>query len=99
MDVLKALPKTAVYLDGTHSQWLGSGDAAQRLSLAGVAKADGFFLNVSNYQVDPQLIKYGTWISKCLWFATDPGSWGNGHFDWCGSQYHAPRHRTSPPGP
>ena len=88
VDVLKALPKTAVYLDGTHSGWLGSGDAAQRLSLAGVAKADGFFLNISNYQVDTHLIKYGTWISKCLWFATDPGSRGNGHFDWCGSQYY-----------
>jgi endoglucanase len=67
---------------------LGSGDAAHRLSQAGVDRADGFFLNVSNYRFSEHLEKYGTWISKCLWFATDPGSWGNGHFDWCASQYY-----------
>lgn len=86
--VLKARPNTRVYLDGTHSSWLGSGDAAHRLSQAGVADADGFFLNVSNYRLTEHLEKYGTWIAKCLWFATDPGSWGLGHFDWCASQYY-----------
>lgn len=88
VDALKANPNTHVYLDATHSAWLGSGDAAHRLSQAGVARADGFFLNVSNYQFTDHLVKYGTWISKCLWFATNPGSWGNGHFDWCASQYY-----------
>ena len=88
VDALKAKPNVKVYLDGTHSGWLGSGDAAHRLSQAGVDRADGFFLNVSNYRFSEHLEKYGTWISKCLWFATDPGSWGNGHFDWCASQYY-----------
>ena len=88
VSVLKARPNTRVYLDGTHSSWLGSGDAAHRLSQAGVADADGFFLNVSNYRLTEHLEKYGTWIAKCLWFATDPGSWGLGHFDWCASQYY-----------
>ena len=88
VDALKAHPNVRVYLDGTHSAWLGSGDAAHRLSQAGIARADGFFLNVSNYRFTEHLVKYGTWISKCLWFATDPGSWGNGHFDWCASQYY-----------
>lgn len=88
VSVLKARPNTRVYLDGTHSSWLGSGDAAHRLSQAGVADADGFFLNVSNYRLTEHLEKYGTWIAKCLWFATDPGSWGQGHFDWCASQYY-----------
>jgi endoglucanase len=86
--VLKAKPNVRVYLDGTHSSWLGSGDAAHRLAQAGVADADGFFLNVSNYRLTEHLEKYGTWIAKCLWFATDPGSWGLGHFDWCASQYY-----------
>ncbi len=88
VDVLKAKPNVNVYLDGTHSAWLGSGDAAHRLVQAGVLRADGFFLNVSNYRLTEHLAKYGTWTSKCIWFATDPGSWGNGHFDWCASQYY-----------
>jgi endoglucanase len=88
VDALKAQPNVKVYLDGTHSSWLGSGDAAHRLVQAGVARADGFYLNVSNYRYTEHLEKYGTWIAKCIWFATDPGSWGNGHFDWCASQYY-----------
>jgi len=85
---LKANPNAKVYLDGTHSGWLGAGDSADRLLQAGVGAADGFFLNVSNFEADDHLTKYGTWVSKCIWFA-DPtsGSWGGGHAEWCGSQY------------
>ena len=85
---LKANQKTVVYLDGTHSGWLGVGDAAHRLFQAGVARADGFFLNVSNYQPTDRLQKYGTWISKCIWFASQGADWSRGHFDWCASQYY-----------
>ena len=88
VDTLKAQPNASVYLDGTHSAWLGSGDAAHRLAQAGIERADGFYLNVSNYRLTEHLEKYGTWIAKCIWFATDPGSWGNGHFEWCASQYY-----------
>jgi endoglucanase len=88
VSVLKALPNTKVYLDGTHSSWLGSGDAAHRLSQAGVSEADGFFVNASNYRPTDHLTKYGTWIAQCLWFSTDDSSWGKGHFDWCASQYY-----------
>jgi len=88
VDALKSHANVSVYLDGTHSAWLGSGDAAHRLSQAGVARADGFFLNVSNYRLDAHLQKYGTWTSKCIAFATNPASWGLGHFDWCASQYY-----------
>ncbi len=88
VDALKARPNTYVYLDGTHSAWLGAGDMAHRLVQAGVLRADGFFLNVSNYVETERLQKYGAWVSKCVWFATDPASWGNGHFDWCASQYY-----------
>jgi endoglucanase len=89
VDALTALPNTAVYLDGTHSGWLGSGDAAHRLVLAGVERADGFFVNVSNYERTERLEKYGTWISKCIHYGTNPaeGGWRLGHFDWCASQY------------
>jgi len=88
VDTLKAQPNVFVFLDGTHSGWLGSGDAAHRLVQAGVERADGFFLNVSNYQLNDRLEKYGAWIAKCVWFGSDPGSWGNGHFNWCASQYY-----------
>jgi endoglucanase len=90
VDALKANPNAGVYLDGTHSGWLGSGDAAHRLVQAGVMRADGFFLNVSNYQLNERLEKYGVWISKCIAFANNPeeGGWRLGHYDWCASQYY-----------
>jgi endoglucanase len=87
VDRLEQQPNVSVYLDATHTNWLGSGEAAYRLVKAGVQRAQGFFVNVSNYEPTPQLVQYGTWISKCIWFATNPGSWGLGHFDWCASQY------------
>jgi endoglucanase len=89
VDVLTALPNTAVYLDGTHSAWLGAGDIAHRLVRAGVQRADGFFLNVSNYERTERLEKYGTWVAKCIHYGTNPaeGGWRLGHFDWCASQY------------
>jgi endoglucanase len=89
VDVLKAKPNVSVYLDGTHSAWLGSGDAAHRLVQAGVQRADGFYLNVSNYRLTEHLNKYGTWISKCIAFAnnSEEGGWRLGHYDWCASQY------------
>jgi endoglucanase len=87
---LKANPNTSVYLDGTHSGWLGAGDAAHRLVQAGVLRADGFFLNVSNYQLTDHLQKYGTWISGCIAYAnsTAEGGWRLNHYDWCASQYY-----------
>jgi endoglucanase len=89
VDRLGALPNVDVYLDGTHSAWLSSGDAAHRLDQAGVQRAAGFFLNVSNYRLTEHLLKYGSWISKCLAFANNPdeGGWRLGHYDWCASQY------------
>ena len=89
VDVLTALPNTAVYLDGTHSAWLGAGDTAHRLVQAGVERADGFFLNVSNYERTERLEKYGTWVAKCIHYGTNPaeGGWRLGHFEWCASQY------------
>jgi endoglucanase len=87
VDKLKANPNTSVYLDATHSGWLGAGDAADRLIQAGVLRADGFFLNVSNYELNSHLEKYGTWVSKCIAFGSNPASWGKTHTEWCASQY------------
>ena len=85
---LKAHQNVNVYLDATHSGWLGAGDAADRLIQAGVNDADGFFLNVSNYVVNERLEKYGAWVSKCIAFGSNPSSWGNGHTEYCASQYY-----------
>ena len=84
VDVLTALPNTEVYLDGTHSAWLGVGDIADRLIKAGVTRADGFFLNVSNYQTTERQLKYGTWISQCIDLVL------NADYQpaWCASQYY-----------
>ena len=35
-----------------------------------MADADGFFLNVSNYQFTVNSEDYGRWISDCLAYAT-----------------------------
>jgi endoglucanase len=82
VDALKARPNVSVYLDGTHSAWLGVGDAAHRLAQAGVRRAAGFFLNVSNYQYTANLLQYGTWISSCLAIASEPAA-----FNGCPNQY------------
>src|SRR5688500_20370731 len=87
VDKLKENLGISVYLDVTHSAWLGAGDAADRLIQAGVAEADGFFLNVSSYQLNSHLEKYGTWISKCIAFASHPSSWGKGQTELCANQY------------
>jgi|RhiMetdeSRZDD1v2_1073273.scaffolds.fasta_scaffold02911_1 endoglucanase len=87
VDRLKENPRTHVYLDGTHSGWLSAGDAADRLIQAGVSEADGFFLNISSYQLNSHLEKYGAWISKCIAFASHPSSWGKGQSELCANQY------------
>ena len=88
VDRFKALPQTSVYLDGTHSAWLGSGDIADRLVKAGVQKADGFFLDVSNYETTERQLKFGDWISKCIYYGTQGPDYARGHFEWCASQYY-----------
>ena len=84
VEALAALPNVTTYLDGTHSAWLGTGDIAHRLVQAGVANADGFFLNVSNYQFTANNVQYGRWISSCLAYATEVVE---GDFFNCPNQY------------
>ncbi|HEX7599425.1 MAG TPA: glycoside hydrolase family 6 protein, partial [Polyangia bacterium] len=83
-------PNALVYLNGTHSAWLGTGEIAFRLVKAGVLQTRGFFLNVSNYRPTPQEAQYGAWIAKCIYFANNPaeGGWRLGHYDYCANQYY-----------
>lgn len=84
VDALKAKPKTSVYLDGTGASWLSVPEISSRLVKAGVQRADGFFLNVSNYQFTTNSTWFGTWVSQCIAYATqvNPGGYGD-----CGQQY------------
>ncbi|MBE3008471.1 glycoside hydrolase family 6 protein [Microbispora sp. NEAU-D428] len=63
---LGALPNTAVYLDGSLDGWPAAEVAATRLIDAGVADADGFYLNVSGYQKTDRLVAYGTRLAACV---------------------------------
>jgi len=81
-------PGAHVYLDGTHSAWQSVGTITQRLLEAHVQDAQGFFLNVSNYQPTAELLDYGTWISDCIAMVTDSSNPYYGNPAGCGSQYY-----------
>ncbi|WP_329499280.1 glycoside hydrolase family 6 protein [Kitasatospora herbaricolor] len=84
VDRLERQSGALVYLDGGHSSWQNVGTMAALLDASGVARAQGFFLNVSNYQRDADLVRYGTLVAKCTWYlANTPGAAA----DDCADQY------------
>jgi endoglucanase len=89
VEVLKARPGVLVYIDAGHSAWLPAATAADRLLDAGVALADGFALNTSNFQTTAKSIPYGEAISGWLdgaRFVIDTSRNGNGPTEdnqWC----------------
>ena len=85
---LEGDPGVSVYLDGTHSAWQSVGTITQRLLEADVQDAQGFFLNVSNYQPTPALTDYGTWISDCIAMVTDSSNAYYNNPSGCASQYY-----------
>src|SRR5256885_6874126 len=65
--ILKAASSNvAVYLDGGHSAWKSPSDQAARLTRANVGAADGFALNVSNFQYTSNSIAYGKSVSALI---------------------------------
>lgn len=81
VDTLMALPGTAVYIDAGHSRWVPEAEMAPRLKAAGIDRADGFSLNVSNYIGTPEIMAYGKRLSALLGgkhFIIDTGRNGNG---------------------
>lgn len=82
-------PNTRVYIDAGHSTWKAPEIASDYLSLAGIARADGFSLNISNYQYTEDTISYGTTLSKLVGnkpFVIDTSRNGIGpgsSSDWC----------------
>jgi endoglucanase len=80
-----------VYLDGGHSAWNSASDQANRLVAAGVARADGFFTNVSNFNSTANEASYGRSILSALSSAgvtgkhqiIDSSRNGGAAGDWC----------------
>jgi len=98
VDRLEQQPHAAVYLDAGNSHWQSVGTIAKRLVDAGVARSQGFFLNVSNYNTTDAETHYGTWVSECIAYGqdTEEGGWRLGHYDWCASQYYSPNGPVNP---
>jgi endoglucanase len=63
--VLKA-KGAAVYIDAGHARWVAPQEIASRLKRAGVADADGFSLNISNFLSNAVNITYGTQVSRLI---------------------------------
>ena len=61
--VLKA-KGAAVYIDAGHARWVPPGEMANRLNRAGIADANGFSLNISNFLGTAVNITYGTEVSR-----------------------------------
>jgi endoglucanase len=64
--LLKAHAGTAVYVDAGNSGWISAGVMAQRLKASGIAAANGFSLNVSNFHTTAQEEAYGNALSSLV---------------------------------
>jgi len=64
--VLAAQANTSVYLDGGHDAWQPVATMAGRLAQAGVADAQGFALNVSNFRAQAGLVSYGQQLAAAI---------------------------------
>lgn len=65
VQVLKS-QRASVYIDAGHARWKSADEMASRLRQAGIASADGFSLNVSNYFANAANIAYGEKLSRLL---------------------------------
>ncbi|WP_320776724.1 glycoside hydrolase family 6 protein [Streptomyces sp. CRN 30] len=86
---LKAQPNTKVYLDAGNPAWITDPyKLVDPLKRAGIAGADGFALNVSNFQTDAVVKEYGARLSAALdgkHYVIDTSRNGNGPLPgaWC----------------
>ena len=104
VQTLKA-QRALVYIDAGHARWHTAETMAQRLRQAGIAQADGFSLNVSNYINNAANIAYGERLSRLLGgkhFLIDTSRNGVGaETNWCNPRGQAlgvvPTTRTNHP--
>jgi endoglucanase len=86
---LKARPLTHVYVDAGHPRWQSTSEMAARLTSVGIAAADGFSLNVSNFIATPDNVTYGKAIAALIGgkhFVIDTARNGLGptaDYQWC----------------
>jgi endoglucanase len=66
VDTLKASGKTRVYLDAGHAAWRPAAQMSDILNVAGIAKADGFAVNVANFRTTAECLEYGEAISRLV---------------------------------
>jgi endoglucanase len=92
VDRLKRQPHTRVYLDAGNPSWITDpAQLADPLRRSGIDRADGFALNVANFQTLESSTEYGTWLSRMLdgtHFVIDTSRNGNGPYEgddeaWC----------------
>ncbi len=100
LETLKQAPGTRVYLDAGHPAWKSVDAMAELLLRSGMDKADGFALNVSNFQTLESNRDYGSKLSAKLGnksFVIDTSRNGLGpdpQGEWCN-----PRSRGLGPAP
>jgi endoglucanase len=95
---LKAKPSVRVYLDAGNPSWItDTGRLADALRRAGIDRADGFALNVANFETTADNLAYGRRLAKALGgkrFVVDTSRNGNGpHAKGAGDT-----HWCNPPG-
>lgn len=73
VDTLEPLAGTRVYLDAGHPGWHTVNSLVPRLIRAGVERATGFAVNVSNHRTDDASTRYARLVSSCLAYATGGG--------------------------
>ena len=87
-DAVRALKSNGalVYIDAGHATWQSAETMAARLKQVDIASADGFSLNVSNYQSNSANIAYGEKLSRLVGgkhFLIDTSRNGIGTNQWC----------------
>jgi endoglucanase len=86
---LKQQPNTKVYLDAGNADWIQeSAKLVEPLKRAGIEQADGFALNVSNFQTTEVTTTYGVRLAEALGgkhFVVDTSRNGSGPLPgvWC----------------
>jgi endoglucanase len=85
--ILKKNPYSSVYIDAGNPSWVSAEKIVSRLKKAGIEHADGFSLNVSNFESTEKNIAYGSEISQSLGdkhFVIDTSRNGLGsNGEWC----------------
>ena len=66
VQTLAGMGQITIYLDGGHARWQAASTMATRLTGAGVAMAQGFALNVSNFVLTSDNVAYGNQISSLI---------------------------------